>query len=1687
LEHIVKSRQQKKRIVARRRFLGLESLERREVLAGNVSAVIQGGDLFVNGDSLGNDITITRSGPSSVTITGNGTTVNGQTSLTLGNFQRNITVDLGIGNDVVNFKRTADDLFRIFGGLEVNTSGGNDRVNFTDTEVQGLLFVDTGSGNDQVNATPGTSGWGLRVLKVGSILAGSGDDVVSLDRARFERASSILLEDGNDNLFLRNSEFIRSTLIDGGNGFDLLNTVSTYLPKEPLVVLFESRGSNPPPPPNTPPVAVNDAATLAEGGTLSINVPANDTDVGGSLNLTSVVITQNPTHGSVTVNSNGTVTYTHNGSETTSDSFRYTIKDNLGAVSGTATVAITVTPVNDAPVAVNDTATVAEGATLSIPVSTNDTDVDGTIDPTSIVITQNPGNGTVVVNANGSVSYTHNGSETTSDSFKYTIKDNSGAVSGTATVTITVTPVNDAPVAVNDTATLAEGATLAIPVSTNDTDADGTIDLTSIVITQNPANGSAVVNANGSVTYTHNGSETTSDSFRYTIKDNSGAVSGTATVSITVTPVNDTPVAVNDTATVAEGAVLAIPVSTNDTDADGTIDATSIVVIQNPAHGTAVANATGTVTYTHDSSNTTSDSFTYTIKDNSGAVSGTATVAITVSPVNDPPVAVNDVLTVNEGTGGSVNVASNDTDSDGTIDLASIVIIQNPAHGTAVANANGTVTYTHDGSETVNDSFTYTIKDGLGAVSGTATVAITATPVNDVPVAVNDVLTVAEGAGGNVNVSTNDTDADGTIDIASIAIAQNPTHGTAIANADGTVTYTHDGSETTNDSFTYTIKDNNGLVSGIATVTVTVTPVNDAPVAVNDVLTVAEGTGGNANVSTNDTDVDGTIDVTTVVITQIPAHGTAVANANGTVTYTHDGSETTSDSFTYTIKDNNGLVSGTATVAVTVNPVNDAPVAVNDVLTVNEGAGGSVNVSTNDTDADGTIDIATVVIVQGPAHGTAVANADGTVTYTHNGSETTSDSFTYTIKDNNGLVSGTATVAVTVNPVNDAPVAVNDVLTVAEGVGENVNVSSNDTDADGTIDLTSIVVTQNPTHGTAVANADGTVTYTHDGSETTSDSFTYTIKDNNGLVSGTATVAVMVAPINDAPVAVNDVLTVNEGAGGSVNVSMNDTDVDGTVDVTTIVITQNPAHGTAVANADGTVTYTHDGSETTADSFTYTIKDNQGLVSGTATVAVTVTPVNDAPVSVNDVLTMAEGGINSVNVSTNDTDVDGTIDIATVVITQNPAHGTAVANIDGTVTYTHDGSETTSDSFTYTIKDNNGLVSGAATVAVTVTPVNDAPVAVNNEFTIDEDESLNLAAPGVLGNDTDAEGNSLTASLVSGPLHGSLSLGANGSVMYTPDLNFHGTDGFSYLVNDGLADSAVAAVTITVVSVNDAPVATNDATTVSEAGPTSIDLAANDTDVDGTIDLGTIVIIQNPANGNVVVNGDGTVSYMHDGSVTTSDSFTYIIKDNDGLVSGTATVNITVTPVNDAPVPVNDSSTVSEGGTASINLAANDTDVDGTIDVTTIVVSQNPGHGNVVVNGDGTVSYTHDGSETTSDSFTYTIKDNNGQVSATATVNITVTPVNDPPVAIGDPASVANGSAVIINVAANDTDADNSLDLTSIQISQQPINGILVVNGDGTVTYTHDGSATASDSFQYTIKDASGAVSNVATVTITIT
>ncbi|MEX1204088.1 MAG: tandem-95 repeat protein, partial [Dongiaceae bacterium] len=242
---------------------------------------------------------------------------------------------------------------------------------------------------------------------------------------------------------------------------------------------------------------------------------------------------------------------------------------------------------------------------------------------------------------------------------------------------------------------------------------------------------------------------------------------------------------------------------------------------------------------------------------------------------------------------------------------------------------------------------------------------------------------------------------------------------------------------------------------------------------------------------------------------------------------------------------------------------------------------------------------------------------------------------------------------------------------------------------------------------------------------------------------------------------------------------------------------------------------------------------------------------------------------------------------------------------NGGFVYTPNANFNGADAFTYSVADGKG---GTATaqVALTVNPVNDAPVAAGDSYAVNEDGTLNVtAALGVLANDTDIDGDPLTAALVGGPANGAVTLGANGGFVYTPNANFNGADGFTYSVSDGTGGSATAQVALTVNPVNDAPVAVGDSYAVGQNGILSIGavfgVLANDGDVDG--DKLSAALVNGPANGALTLNGDGSFTYTPNLGFTGTDGFTYSASDGKGG-SHMASSVIAVEASGDGPVPI---------------------------------------------------------------------------------------------------------------------------------------------------------------------------------------
>jgi large repetitive protein len=1375
---------------------------------------------------------------------------------------------------------------------------------------------------------------------------------------------------------------------------------------------------------NDPPIAQDDSGSTSEETATTITALANDSDPDGdSLSIQSAT---QPSDGTV-VNNGTSVTYTPATDFNGIDSFTYTISDGNGGTA-TANVSIAVSAINDVPIAQDDSASTNEESAIALPVLVNDTDADG--DPLSVQSVTQPANGSVIDNGT-SITYAPAPDFNGIDSFSYTVSDGNGGTA-TANVNVTVIAVNDAPIALDDSHSTDEETAVMVSVLTNDYDPDG--DPLSVQSATQPANG-AIINNGTSITYTPSPDFNGTDSFTYTVSDGNGGTA-TANVSITVNAVNDAPIAQDDAATTDEDTPVTILVLPNDSDPEG--DVLSVEAVSQPLHGLLVFNASS-LSYTPDPNFNGVDSLTYTISDGNGGTA-TANVSVTVRAVNDPPIAQNDSDSTDEETALTIAILQNDSDPDG--DVLSVESATQPANG-SVVNDGTSVTYTPAENFNGVDSFTYTISDGNGGTA-TANVSVTVASVNDAPVAQDDSDSTDEETAVTIPVLANDSDPDG--DGLAIQSTTQPANGSVVSSGTS-VTYTPDVDFNGIDTFTYTISDGNG---GIATanVSIAVALVNDPPVAQSDSASTSEETAITITVLANDSDPDG--DALSVQSATQPNSGT-VMNDGTSVTYTPDPDFNGVDSFTYTVSDNNGGTA-TANVAITVDAVNDRPVAQNDSASTDEEASITIPVLANDSDSDG--DALSIQSATQPANGSVVNNGTS-VTYTPSSEFNGSDSFTYTISDGHG---GTATaiVDVLVASVNDVPVAQDDSGSTNEETAVTISVLVNDNDPDG--DALSIQSATQPTNGSAVNNGTD-ITYTPDTDFNGTDTFTYTISDGNGGTA-TANVAVTVISINDAPSAQDDSDSTDEEIAVTIAVLTNDSDLDG--DALSVQSATQPANGSVVNNGTS-VTYTPGTNFNGIDSFTYIVSDGNG---GTATANVTISVggINDAPVAQDDVDSTNEEIAVTIAVLTNDSDLDG--DVLSIQSITQPTNGSVVRN--GTsITYTPAPDFNGTDSFTYTLSDGNGGAA-TATVSVAVEGVNDAPIAQDDSDSTDEETPVTIA---VLTNDSDPDGDVLSVQSTTQPSSGSVM--SNGtSVTYTPEADFNGVDSFSYTVSDNNGGTATATVSVAVALVNDAPVALDDSDSTGEETALTLSVLANDSDPDG--DVLSIQSATQPINGSVV-NNSTSITYMPDIDFNGIDSFTYTISDGNGGVA-TAAVDITVTSKNDAPVALDDLASTPEEASAIIDVLINDSDPDN--DGLTIQSVIQPSHGTVVNNGTEVV-YTPDAQFNGMDVFTYILTDGNGTTS-TATVTVDVTPVNDAPIAQGDSSSTNEGTPITINVLPNDSDPDG--DTLSIQSVTQPANGSVSNNGTN-VTYTPAPQFDGVDSFSYTISDGNG---ETATATVTV-
>ena len=897
---------------------------------------------------------------------------------------------------------------------------------------------------------------------------------------------------------------------------------------------------------------------------------------------------------------------------------------------------------------------------------------------------------------------------------------------------------------------------------------------------------------------------------------------------------NTAPEAMAATLTLEEEGQAAITLSASDAEGDF-LDYT---IVSSPSKGTLLGSPPN-LTYRAGLNQSGSDSFSYRAFD--GVLqSAIATVSVTITPVNDPPVAAGKSATTNEDT--SVAIALSGIDPDG--DSLTYTIVSPPTLG-SLGGSGANRTYQPAANLSGSDSFSYTVSDGVSE-SEPATVIVTINPVNDTPVADAGGASTAEDTPVAIVLSGSDAE-----DSALSYLTTAPANGT-IAGTPPNLTYTPKANHNGSDSFTFRVNDGN-LTSAPATVTISISPVNDAPLAAaGNAATVRQNP---VAITLAGSDVDG--DVLSYQVVTGPANGT-LSGTPPNVSYKANAGFTGSDGFTYRVFDGS-VYSAAAAVAVEVS-ANTPPLATAKSVTTNEDT--EVAIALAGTDADG--DTLAYSIVTSPAKG-VLTGSGANLSYKPNANVSGSDSFTFRVSDGQAF-SAAATVSISISAVNDVPTANAGSKGTSEDTPLAIVLSGSDVE---TANLSYAIVTQ-PANGT-LSGTPPNVTYTPKQHYNGGDSFSFRVNDGSAN-SAPATIGIIVSPVNDAPAAYSRAVTTPRNT--AVAIVLTGGDVDG--NPLTFAVMNSPANGT-LGGTPPNLTYTPKNDYAGSDSFTFRVNDGT-VNSANATISITVANTNRAPQAHGKAVTTMMSKAVKVELAGTDPDANP----LSYRIVNSPANGT-LSGTPPNVVYKPKTRWSGNDQFTYVVNDGS-VVSAAATVDVNVKRKNLKPVASPQSIVVNQNGSGTIVLAG-----SDADEDPLSFVVVAAPAHGILT-GVLPNVTYTPDAGYKGKDRYTFIANDGSAKSKAAAVEISVVNPNNhAPVALHRSYTTTWKAAVQVPLQGTDQDGDAL----TFTVVSKPSAGRLKGRVPNLV-YRPKKNFTGTVSFSYRVDDG-FLDSALAWVTITVT------------------------------------------------------------------------------------------------------------------------------------------------------------------------------------------------
>ncbi|ELA8467931.1 tandem-95 repeat protein [Vibrio alginolyticus] len=1354
---------------------------------------------------------------------------------------------------------------------------------------------------------------------------------------------------------------------------------------------------------------------------------------------------------SVVDNGDGTYTVTPDTDFNGELDLTFDISDGQETIS--SSIDLTVRPINDAPVPEDKTFEIEEDGTLiftDADLLAGATDIEGD-NLTVEGVSYDGGDGILTDNGNGTYTFAPNENFNGDVNFSFDVSDGTDTVS--ANIDVSVTPVDDAPVSGNLAYSVDEDGSIRLSqeqLLSQASDVEGD----ALTASNLSVDGNATVTQNddGSFTITPDADFNGDIDISFDISDGTNTVQATA--DLTVNPINDLPVPQDQQFSVEEDGTLIF------TDADLLAGATDIEgdnltvegVSYDGGDGILTDNGNGTYTFAPNENFNGDVNFSFDVSDGTDTVS--ANIDVSVTPVDDAPVSGNLAYSVDED--GSIRLSqeqllSQASDVEGDALTASNLSVDGNA--TVTQNDDGSFTITPDADFNGDIDISFDISDGTNTVQATAD--LTVNPINDLPVPQDQQFSVEEDGTlifTDADLLTGATDIEGD-NLTVEGVSYNGGDGILTDNGNGTYTFAPNENFNGDVNFSFDVSDGTDTVS--ANIDVSVTPVDDAPVSGNLAYSVDED--GSIRLSQEQllsqaSDVEG--DALTASNLSVDGNATVTQNDDGSFTITPDADFNGDIDISFDISDGTNTVQATADL--TVNPINDLPVPQDQQFSVEED--GTLQFTDADllagaTDIEGD-DLSVTGISYEGTDGVLTDNGDGTYSFAPNENFNGDVNFSFDVSDGTGTVS--ANVDVSVTPVNDPPVAGSTSYTVHEDNSITISdaqLLANSSDLEGDVSIDS--VSYSGSDGVLQINGDGTYTFSPNENFNGEVTLDVVVADEEGATDAT-TAGITVLEVNDPPVAGPTSYTIDEDSVltfSESQVLLNASDVEG--DVELVGISYDGPDGIFTVNDDGTCSFAPNENFNGQVQLDVTIRDEDGAEVDTV-INVNVLPINDAPVSGDLAYSVDEDGaitLSQEQLLSQASDIEGD-DLTASDLTVD-GNATVTANDDGSFTITPDADFNGDIDIQFNITDGTDTIQ--ATADLTVNPVNDLPVPQDQQFSVEEDGTLQFTDADLLAGATDIDGDNLTVDGISYTgSDGVLTDHGDGTYTFAPNENFNGDVSFSFGVSDG-TETVPANVDVSVTPVNDPPVAGSTSYTVDEDNAITISdeqLLANSSDVEGAVSIDSVTY--SGTDGVFQDNGDGTYTFMPNENFSGDISLDVIVADEQGAIDET-TVGITVIEVNDPPVAGPTSYTVDEDSVLTFSesqILANASDIEG--DVELVGISYEGSDGIFTVNGDGTCSFAPNENFNGQVQLDVTIQDENGATVDTH-INVDVLPINDPPVS-GDLAYTINEDSSItlsqeqLLAKAGDIDSEN---LEAINLSTDD-NATIQYNDDGSYTITPD-------------------------------